>query len=80
MRRRKVNMTTEDTSGMRMSKQEEIRKWLAELKFFHRMVFPFDYDETEGFSLCENDVGKIISYLHSQGIRMPDGESLIEVD
>ena len=56
-----------------MTKQEEIQEWIN--KYLTKQFIGSGLPEDE----CRNEAKKILSYLHSQGIRLPDSSNLIEV-
>jgi len=52
--------------------REEMREGLYTLRFHGRYG--------KNYKLSYPDVDEILSYLHSQGLRLPNGESLIRGD
>ena len=55
-----------------MSKQEEIREGMV------GMELGTEESGVLHYCLSSEDVEQILAYLHSQGVRLPDGESLIK--
>ena len=54
------------------SKQEEIRNVLIDILDGTETVYTDEENRPRGY------VDEILGYLHSQGLRLPDGEALID--
>ena len=65
-----------------MSKQEEIRKGIDGLIGEHLSEIGCEFTcikaETKALDMKDRLTDGILSYLHSQGLRLPDGSNLIK--
>ena len=61
-----------------MNRQEKIREDVAEILTFFRMDIEWEDLAEDSKKPYRNNALILLSYLHSQGIRLPDGSSLLD--
>jgi len=61
-----------------MNRQEKIREDVAEILTFFRMDIEWEDLAEDSKKPYRNNALILLSYLHSQGIKFANGESLIE--